>query len=422
MPYRILMVAPTSFFGDYGCHVRILEETLALQNLGHRVRIVTYNRGRDIENVDIERTMPIPWRVNYEVGSSRHKIGLDVLLTTRVLRAARRFQPDIIHGHLHEGALLGWLAAKIFRKPLVFDFQGSLTGEMVDHHFLNPRGLFYKPLRALETWIDHQPAYIFTSAAYQQHLLAREDRVPPPRILHIPDAVNPEWFRPWSDEERAEFRAKKFQLKCETLGIPLERPVIVYLGLLADYQGVGHLLQAAQQILQRGADAHFVIMGYPGADKYIQRAREMGIASRVEFPGRIPYEEIAPWLAVGDIAVAPKLSQSEGNGKILNYMASGLPVVAFDNPVSRDYLGEDGVYAPSGDVDALARGIAQLLEQRVEAKARGKRLRARAIEKFSWDVSARKIETAYGALLELKKQSAPEWQKRRTTGISTQKK
>jgi glycosyltransferase involved in cell wall biosynthesis len=407
------MIAPTSFFGDYGCHVRILEETLALQNLGHRVRIVTYPRGRDIPGVDIERTMPIPWRVNYEVGSSRHKLGLDIFLTSRVLRAARRFKPDIIHGHLHEGALMGWLAAKIFRKPLVFDFQGSLTGEMVDHHFLNPHGFFYKPLRALEAWIDRQPAYIFTSAAYQQNLLADDYHIPAEKILHIPDAVNPEWFRPWSDDERAEFRAKKFQLKCQTLGIPPERPVIVYLGLLADYQGVGHLLQAAQQILQRGADVHFVIMGYPGADKYIQRAREMGIADRVEFPGRIAYEEIAQWLAIGDIAVAPKLSQSEGNGKILNYMASGLPVVAFDNPVARDYLGEDGIYAPSGDVDALARGIEELLADRAAAKAVGKNLRARALEKYSWDASARKIEAAYNALLAAKKQSAPGLQKQR---------
>ncbi len=410
MPYRVLMIAPTSFFGDYGCHVRILEETLALQNLGHTVRIVTYPRGRDLPNLDIERTMPIPWRVNYEVGSSRHKIGLDLFLLSRVLRAARRFKPDIIHGHLHEGALMGWFAAKIFRKPFVFDFQGSLTGEMTDHQFLNPRGMFYKPLRALETWIDQQPAHIFTSAAYQAQLLEQEYRVPPHKILHIPDAVNPEWFRLWSDQERAEFRAKKFERKVKQLGILPGHPVVVYLGLLADYQGVGHLLAAAQQILQRGSDAYFLIMGYPGAEKYIDRAREMGIAARVLFPGRIPYEDIAEWLAVGNIAVAPKLSQSEGNGKILNYMASGLPVVAFDNPVARDYLGEDGVYAPSGNVDALARGIEALLADLQAAKELGKKLRARALEKFSWEASARKMEAAYEALIQKETRTANELQ------------
>lgn len=399
MSYRILMIAPTSFFGDYGCHVRILEETLALQALGHRVRIVTYPRGRDLLGLEIERTMPIPWRVNYEVGSSRHKIGLDVFLTSRVMRAARRFQPDIVHGHLHEGALMAWLAAKIFRKPFVFDFQGSLTGEMTDHHFLNPRGIFYKPLRTLEQWIDQQPAYVFTSAAYQGALLEQEYGVPSKKIMHIPDGANPEWFRPWSDQERAEFRAQKNKLKVKTLGIKPNSPVVVYLGLLADYQGVGHLLQAAQQVLARGSDAYFLIMGYPGAEKYITRAHEMGISQRVLFPGRIPYQEIAKWLAVGNVAVAPKLSQTEGNGKILNYMASGLPVVAFENPVARDYLGDDGVYAPSGDADALASGIESLLADRDAAKALGKKLRARALEKFSWEASARKIEAAYDALV-----------------------
>lgn len=399
MPYRILMIAPTSFFGDYGCHVRILEETLALQKLGHTVRIVTYPRGRDLPNLDIERTMPIPWRVNYEVGSSRHKIGLDIFLTSRVLRAARRFKPDIIHGHLHEGALIGAFLSKLINKPLVFDFQGSLTGEMVDHNFLNPTGAFYKPLRALEEWIDHQPSYIFTSAGYQAQLLQTQYHIPAKKIIHIPDAVNPDWFRPWSDQERAEFRAEKFKLKVETLGIKAGRPVVVYLGLLAAYQGVDHLLQAAQKILQRGGDAHFLIMGYPGADKYVHRARELGIADRVTFPGRVAYEDIARWLAVGNIAVAPKISASEGNGKILNYMASGLPVVAFDHPVARDYLGDDGVYAAPGDIDQLARGIETLLADREAAKTLGKKLRARALEKFSWDASAQKIQSAYAQLV-----------------------
>ena len=37
--FRILMVAPTSFFADYGCHVRILEEARVLQRRGHTVTI-----------------------------------------------------------------------------------------------------------------------------------------------------------------------------------------------------------------------------------------------------------------------------------------------------------------------------------------------------------------------------------------------
>src|SRR5207237_2372282 len=101
---KIMMVAPTSFFSSYGCHVRIAEEADALRSLGHQVTVVTYHNGSDWNGLPLERTPAIPWRTNYEVGSSRHKLAFDVLLGAKVLAVALRERPDIIHAHLHEGA------------------------------------------------------------------------------------------------------------------------------------------------------------------------------------------------------------------------------------------------------------------------------------------------------------------------------
>ena len=140
MAYNILMIAPTSFFGDYGCHVRILEEVRVLQKRGHRVTIVTYYKGRDLPELNIVRTRPTPWHADYEVGSSRHKVAFDALLSWTALRTARRLKPDIIHAHLHEGALIGRVVSALTGAPLVFDYQGSLTAEMLDHHFVRPGG------------------------------------------------------------------------------------------------------------------------------------------------------------------------------------------------------------------------------------------------------------------------------------------
>ncbi len=139
--YRVLMIAPTSFFADYGCHVRIREEARILSALGCRVTITTYHNGRDIDGLDIRRTLSIPWRQGYEVGSSRHKIAFDALLFLRTLGALRQVRPDVIHAHLHEGALIGVALSRLSGIPLVFDYQGSLTSEMVDHHFISPQGL-----------------------------------------------------------------------------------------------------------------------------------------------------------------------------------------------------------------------------------------------------------------------------------------
>ncbi|GAH30553.1 unnamed protein product [marine sediment metagenome] len=46
--FNILVIAPTPFFADRGCHIRILEEIRALQKLGNKVTLYTYGLGRDM--------------------------------------------------------------------------------------------------------------------------------------------------------------------------------------------------------------------------------------------------------------------------------------------------------------------------------------------------------------------------------------
>ncbi|NOR82842.1 MAG: glycosyltransferase [Ardenticatenales bacterium] len=387
------MLAPTSFFADYGCHVRILEEALILRRLGHQVTIVTYHKGRPIADLDIIRTSPLPWRADYEVGSSRHKIAYDIYLAFTALRAALDIRPDVIHAHLHEGALIGAPIARLLGIPLVFDFQGSLTGEMLDHQFLNPDGPFFKPARMLERLINKLPVAILTSSLYAQRVLEEQFLVPSERIHPVPDCVNTETFRPAARGASATLTSLKGQL-----GIPAGRSVVIYLGLLATYQGTPCLIQSAAQLKAAGIDAHFLIMGYPGHQDYAQMAHGLGVEDRVTLTGKIPYEQAAHYLSVGDVAVAPKLSATEGSGKILNYMAMGLPTVAFDTPVQREYLGDLGVYAPPGDLDALTAGIRTLLDDVARRVELGAALRRRAKDQYSWERAGRRIISIYDQL------------------------
>lgn len=387
------MIAPTSFFADYGCHVRILEEARVLQKLGHSVKIVTYNSGSDVADLTIERTMPIPWWRNAVVGSSPHKVAYDVLLAWKALRVARRFRPHVVHGHLHEGALLGWPPSLLRQIPLVFDFQGSLTGEMVDHGFLARDGALYRPMRRLEEFIDHLPGAIITSSQHAANLCVNDYGCRPDVLHPVPDAVNADAFRPGllaEDERLARRRA---------LGIPSGRKVVVYLGLLAPYQGTDLLVKAAARVLADHPNVHFLIMGYPGQHRYQRLAEQLGIADHITLTGRIPYPQAPEALALGDIAVAPKLSATEGSGKLLNYMALALPTVAFDTPVSREYLAEHGVYAPRGDVNGLARGMSELLGNAECAAARGARLRERAIARYSWDAAGQRLTDIYASVI-----------------------
>src|SRR5688572_1159263 len=153
--FEVLAVAPTPFFGDYGCHVRIVEEIAALRDRGVATRVVTYPFGRNLPGVQIHRAHRLPGQRTVDPGSSLHKLSMDAALTMRALRVARDERPALIHGHLHEGALVGWAVARARGLPMVFDFQGSLTSEMVDHGFISPRAPAYRFFRRVEEWIVH---------------------------------------------------------------------------------------------------------------------------------------------------------------------------------------------------------------------------------------------------------------------------
>jgi len=390
------MLAPTMFFADYGSHVRILEEAVILRKLGHRLTILAYPNGNDVAGLDVRRCWGVPFNYRVIVGSSRHKLYLDVMLAIKALAHVMRDRPDIIHAHLHEGGLLGWLLSKLTGAPLVFDFQGSLTGEMVDHHFLSQDSWAYGPLLWLETRINRAAPVLLTSSQHAADLLEREFGVPEGQCVYpTPDCVNADTFSPGvlSDTDKEALR--------EELGIPRGKQVIVYLGLLAEYQGTGLLLEAIQLLKGERDDFHLLLMGYPSVEHYREVAADLGVSDLVTFTGRVPYQDAPRYLALGDLAVAPKTSATEGSGKILNYMSMALPTVAFDTPVSREYLGEWGLYASERTAQALAVTLRQLLDtQNTQRVDLGRRLRGRAQTLFSWDRVGEQLTAVYRALAE----------------------
>ena len=389
-PFRILMIAPTSFFSDYGGHIRILEETRALQAEGHQVTIVTYYKGSDLPGLDIRRTARLPWHTDYEVGSSRHKLAFDLYLAVQSLIEGLRVRPDVIHGHMHEGALIGGILAWLLRVPLVFDFQGSLTAEMVDHNFLNPNGRLYTWVHRLERFITARlPQAILTSSIRASRLLQDEFSVAADKICPLPDCADPIRFDPAKVPTQAKEHLR------ERLGIPPDRCIVAYLGLLTDYQGIPHLIEAAVRLKKAGKPIHFLVMGYPNVESYKIIARQKGVADVMTFTGRIEYRHAPVYLSLGDIAVAPKMSTTEGSGKLLNYMAMAQPVVAYDTAVHREYLADLGVYAPAGDIAAFTEALDTLSQYPEHRRCLGQQLRERAKEVYSWQRACAQIIDLY---------------------------
>lgn len=372
--YRVLMIAPTSFFSDYGCHIRIAQEAHALQARGHDVLIATYHNGDEVDGLRTVRSWDVPWIKRTLVGSSRHKLYLDVALSWRSLRTALNYKPDIVHAHLHEGGLIGAVLKRIVNRPLVFDFQGSMTAEMIDHKFLASRqSPLYTRLYQLESWINRQADMIITSSDNASQLLQTDFGQPASHVTTIADGIDTNFFTP---------QVRNDEL-LESLGIPKNKKIVVYLGLLAPYQGTNMLIEAIPEIIKAVPDVHFLIMGYPDPDSYLRYAHSLGIGEYVTLPGRIRYRDSHHYLGLGDVAVAPKMSLSEGSGKIPQYMSLGLPVITFDSAVSRQYLGDNGIYATYGNRESLAARIIETLQHPEDARTIGQRNRILAIANHS---------------------------------------
>jgi glycosyltransferase involved in cell wall biosynthesis len=123
-------------------------------------------------------------------------------------------------------------------------------------------------------------------------------------------------------------------------------------------------------------------------------AAELGIADRVDFPGRIPIEDVPRAVAEGDIGVAPtRLDPFTGmslSTKLLEYAAMGKPVVASRLPTVERYFAPDtlSVYEP-GDPESLAATILGLVDDAPGRRTRVDRTRQR-VDELSW---ARQAET-----------------------------
>jgi glycosyltransferase involved in cell wall biosynthesis len=388
---RVLVVAPTPFFEDRGCHVRILEEARAVREQGLDVLVATYHVGRDVRGIPTVRTPELPWVRRLPIGFSPHKPYLDALLLVAALRGARRFRPDVIHAHLHEGAAVGTVLGRLIGRPVIADLQGSVSGEMIAHGQLGARGWPTTLVRQLERAILRWPDRLIASSAHLAAELRETWGVPGERIVVFPDGVDPVRFRPGlpTDDLR------------RALGLADKR-VLAYLGVLTNYQGVNDLLAAWPRVTRAVPDAHLLLMGYPNVERYREAVMQQGLEGSVTVTGPIDYHDTPRYLALGDVAVSPKHASTEANGKLLLYMACGLPVVVYDSPVARELLGDAGTLVPMRDVSALAAACASLLGDDAERKRRGDALRQRAVAEFGWPALGRRLVDVYRACVRIR--------------------
>ncbi|EKE19984.1 MAG: glycosyl transferase group 1 [uncultured bacterium] len=387
---KILVIAPTPFFADRGTHIRILEEALALEKLGHKITIATYHIGKDIDReveagVRVRRIRRLLfWYKKLEAGPDWQKIILDLMLIRKVYHIARTQYPDVIHGHLHEGVLIGWIVKKILfwrKMKLIADFHGSLTKEMTSHSYLSG-GILKKIFFEIEKWIDNLGDWAITSS--QENTIEIAEIRKKHSVTTVLDGANLSHYANLPS---------KLELKKE-FELPLDKIIVTYAGQLILNKGIEYLLDSISEISKKNKNIFFVIAGFP-VEGVLDFVEKNNLSQHVRVISPLNYFDLPKLLMASDIGIDPKDSSTmQASGKILQYMAAGLPVVCFDRQNNRAYLEEGGQYASEISSSGLTQSILSLANDSQQIISKGN-FNKEQIKKFSWDISAKKIEEIY---------------------------
>jgi glycosyltransferase involved in cell wall biosynthesis len=180
--------------------------------------------------------------------------------------------------------------------------------------------------------------------------------------------------------------------------------LVLYHGQLHSCQYVRLFLKAIRLIskTQDGNHLRFMIMG--GGSELMSLkmfAQELGIGGKVVFTGFVPHMDISRYIAAADICVAPfddnEVTRCKSPLKIVEYMASGKPVVASDVGEVRNMLEGAGLLVEPGKSEAIVHGILELAGDKMLRKTMAAAARQRAETKYRWCCSAENLEKAYYA-------------------------
>lgn len=179
-----------------------------------------------------------------------------------------------------------------------------------------------------------------------------------------------------------------------------------YLGEMCPQDGVDYLLKAVHIIIDEldRKDTLFVLMGGGSALNDLRLlASQLGIDGFVRFTGRVSDEDLCRYLSTADICLDPdpytEWSDQSTMNKIVEYMAFGKPIVAFDLKENRFSAQDSAVYATPNDVIEYARKIVDLLDDEERRRYMGETALRRVKEELSWEYSKPFLKAAYEKVL-----------------------
>jgi glycosyltransferase involved in cell wall biosynthesis len=274
------------------------------------------------------------------------------LINVAFVRELKKNQYDAlwVHGHRYATYLLGILAANLFRISVLMRCETHLllSRSTVKRALRGPMmRLFYTQLcdRCLPIGTRNREFYL-AHGVRSEHL------------FDVPYTVDNTYFT----QSTAKYAEQRDAIRIE-LGLPTDRPIILFASKFSQRKRPMDLLQAYEQLRHKEIDAALVMIGSGELEAALREYAATRPVPDVHFMGFRNQSELPRFYAISDIFVLP--SEDEPWGLVINEaMCGGLPIVASEEigAVSDLVRPEtNGLTFKSGDVSQLTAHLQRLV-------------------------------------------------------------
>lgn len=376
-PVRVLLLVNSLLGAGAETSLRALQPPLAVHGIDARMATLT-RLGVTSDDIDV---------LSDQFPGRRVAIA-------RVRAALRRHRPDLLHTTLFESDLVGRVAARLERVPVVTSLvstpyvKAARVGEPVSAMKLRGVQLVDQTLARHATTAFHAISHTVAEAA------VRDLRVPRERITVVARGRDAAQLGTRTPERRTKTRA--------ALEVDPATALILTVGREEPQKNHRTLLEAFARLRARCPDAVLVVAGRRG-----RASAEIDSAARrhgLEPPAlrRLgARDDVADLLAAADVFAFPSLWEGLG-GAAIEAMALQTPIVAGDVPALRELLGtrEAGLLVNPTNPEAFAEAIQEVLEAPDAASQRAHHARERFDMHYTLQRSAEGMAKFYRQVVE----------------------
>jgi glycosyltransferase involved in cell wall biosynthesis len=257
----------------------------------------------------------------------------------------------------------------------VFDHH-DLCPELYESKFENNTSLFYRGLRFLERRTFRSAHRVTSTNESYRSVAIRRGGKRPEDVTVVRTGPNPELLSAGSPDPR--LRRGRDHL-------------VAYIGVMGAQDGVDLAVRVVDHVVHKlgREDVSFTFIGAGESYEELRAlSTELGVDDYLEFTGRIPDDAVTELLSTAEVGLCPDpknpLNDVSTMNKTMEYMAYGLPVVAFDLHETRISAAEAAIYAEPNDVLAFADLLVDLIDNEPRRRTMGAFGRRRVEDVLSW--------------------------------------